>query len=90
MKLSEPQQRVLRTMAEFECALHLSPTTAKAWFGGRRTTKPPYRKVPIRTLLALRRKGLIWEPSPIPWATRNLCLTAKGRALAKELQDDSG
>lgn len=94
MKLSKPQQRVLRTMVKLRCHISIYSgvqftNRARAWFhqGGRWLKKP---RVRLSTAEALERRGLVkaqgW-PFGHDKRYRDLILTPKGREIAKELQD---
>ena len=86
MKLSEPQKRVLRAMAEFDIIISAVP------WGGRWDISaiPDWERGAYQpratTLRVLRRLGLLHR-EPIGNLEFEFFLTPKGQELAKELQD---
>ena len=94
LKLSEPQKRVLRTMAEFDCPVYLSldfyepQLFGHCWYGERGFADS---KVARATVLSLRETGFLEETRRRPGTRPNwrtvFILTPKGREIAKELQD---
>lgn len=94
-KLSEPQKRVLRTMAEFDCPVYLSldfyeQLFGHCWYGERGLFECPGRKVARATVLSLLTRRLIVEKrrrGERPHWRIVFILTPKGCKVAKELQD---
>lgn len=95
MNLTEPQKRMLKTMLEFDCGIHVYEgmqftNAARARFHGRVARHPTRRFVFVGTVRALLNRELIEEPGA-PWESllghHDYFLTPKGREIAKELQD---
>ena len=83
MKLSEPQQRVLRTMYEHDTAIRIAVYNLAGYYMKR---VPANSSPKWSTLLYLAKEELI-----ILYSRKNeychYVLTAKGREVAKELED---
>jgi len=90
MKLSDAQKRALTTMVEFDCPLHSSTPDGHCWYGERALYGCPGRKVRYTTLRALIKRRLVVERAGEkgqPYWRRDFLLTAKGREVAKELEE---
>lgn len=91
MNLSEPQQRVLRTMVQLRCVISIysgvqHTDRGRAWFNqAGRFLKTP--RVRLGTAESLERRGLVKARYWYDQRYRQLILTSKGREVAKGLQD---
>ena len=93
MKLSEPQQRVLRTMAEFDCLVHTSSPDGYCWYGGRAVEEWPRRKVGQSSVRALVKRRILEQKErkdDQPYWRSDFALTAKGREIAEQLDKQEG